>query len=114
MLKIFGISNCSTVKKARAWLDENQIEYQFHDYKKSGVPEDLLDVWIKQLGWETLVNQKGTTWRKLKPEQQAKDEKSAKALMTTSPSVIKRPLLAKGQKALLLGFNEKEWAETLL
>lgn len=115
MLKVYGITNCSTVKKARVWLDEHQIAYEFHDYKKQGVPADLLDDWIKQLSWEALVNRKGTTWRKLSPEEQAAvtDASSAKALMLASPSVIKRPLVVKGKKALLLGFDENEWAQKL-
>lgn len=115
MLKVYGITNCSTVKKARVWLDEHQIAYEFHDYKKQGVPADLLDDWIKQLSWEALVNRRGTTWRKLSPEEQAAvtDASSAKALMLTSPSVIKRPLVVKGKKALLLGFDENEWAQKL-
>lgn len=116
MLKMFGISNCSTVKKSRVWLESHQIEYEFHDYKKAGVPEDLLDVWLKQFGWEALVNRKGTTWRKLDPTRQAqvKDADSAKAVMMDFPSIIKRPLLSKNRKALLLGFNEEEWGKALL
>ena len=80
---LYGISNCDTVKKARAWLDGQGVAYQFHDFKKQGVPGEQLDGWISQLGWERLVNRQGTTWRKLAPAAQAdvKDAASAKALM---------------------------------
>lgn len=116
MLKMYGITNCNTVKKARVWLQEHSLPYEFHDYKKHGVPDDVLDQAIKQLGWEALVNKKGTTWRKLTPEQQAGvvDALSAKTLMLEMPSVIKRPLVFKGKKAVALGFNEDEWQGVFL
>lgn len=87
----------------------------FHDFKKLGVPDSLSD-WIKQLGWEHLVNRKGTTWRKLSLEEQnqVKDAASAKAIMLENPSVIKRPVLVKNGRAILLGFDEQSWSEALL
>lgn len=112
MLTVYGISNCSTVKKACVWLDKHQIAYEFHDYKKLGVPASALKEWIEQLGWEVLVNRKGMTWRKQTPEQQAKvvDALSAHELMLAFPSLIKRPLVMRDDGVVAaLGFNEAEW-----
>lgn len=98
MITIFGIPNCDTVKKSRAWFDEQGIAYTFHDFKKLGVPSPAVDTWITVLGWEALVNTKGTTWRKLSADEQAAvvDAASAKALMLAQPSVIKRPVVVAG------------------
>jgi len=106
-MRLFGISNCGTVKKARAWLAENGIEIPFHDFKKQGINEELLRVWLKQTGWERLVNRQGTTWRQLPDEAKAAicDETSAVRLMLEKPSVIKRPVLEMGGK-ITLGFDE--------
>ena len=95
MTTLYGIPNCDTVKKARAWLEEHQVDYAFHDFKKSGVPAARLDAWITALGWQALVNRKGTTWRKLDPAEQAAvhDAASAKVLIQAYPSVIKRPVV---------------------
>ena len=94
MTTLYGIPNCDTIKKARKWLTDNNIEYQFHDYKKLGVPEKNLRQWVKQLGWEALLNKRGTTWRKLDDSiKNAIDEKSAIEIMIENPSIIKRPLL---------------------
>jgi arsenate reductase len=95
-LVMFGISNCDTVKKARAKLADDSIDYVFWDFKKHGVPADWLDEWVAALGWEVLLNQRGTTWRKLSPEVQAGvvDAASAKTLMLANPSVIKRPVVS--------------------
>lgn len=116
MLHVYGITNCSTVKKARAWLEANQLDYTFHDCKKEGVPENLLDGWLKQLGWEPLVNRRGPTWHKLAPDVQASvtDNASAKTVMLANSSVIKRPLVMKGKKVIALGFDEAGWTQTLL
>ena len=107
-ITLYGIPNCDTVKKARAWLAETGASVQFHDFKKQGVPADLLDGWIATLGWATLVNRKGTTWRKLDPTTQAavQDDASAKALMLAQPSVIKRPVVVWGSGQLVtVGFD---------
>ncbi len=108
---LYGIPNCDTVKKARAWLAGRGVEVVFHDYKKQGVPEAQLRAWVKALGWQALLNRKGTTWRKLDPARQAAvtDAASAIALMLEQPSVIRRPVLVRGD-ALLVGFEADDWA----
>jgi len=112
MITLYGIPNCDTVKKARRWLDERGVAYTFHDFKKQGVPESRLDAWIEARGWEKLVNRQGTTWRKLPPADQAavKDAASARALMLSQPSVIKRPVVEVG-KDVLVGFDEQAYAQ---
>ena len=112
MLTVYGIPNCNTVKKARTWLDEQGAAYAFHDYKKQGVPADRLDDWIRQVGWEVLVNRQGTTWRQLDEAVKAgvSDAASAKALMQAQASVIKRPVIEQGGKVLAVGFDEKKAA----
>jgi len=112
MIKIFGIPNCDTMKKARKWLDKNNLEYEFHDYKKMGVPEKNLKQWVKSAGWENILNKRGTTWRKLDDDIKNNiDEDSAIQVMLDNPSVIKRPVL-ESEKTLLVGFKENEY-ETL-
>lgn len=110
MVYMYGIPNCETVKKARAWFTENKLAYSFHDFKKQGVPEDRLAHWLEAAGWETLLNRKGTTWRKLSPEQQSKvtDGASARALMLEYPSVIKRPVI-EWSSTVTVGFNPESW-----
>ena len=114
-LTLYGIPNCTTVKKARAWLDAHQHPYQFHDFKKAGVPETRLPQWIAQAGWEKLVNRQGTTWRKLPPELQAQiqDAASATRLMLDQASVIKRPVVEWPDGSVTVGFDESAWAEKL-
>lgn len=109
MLTMYGISQCDTIKKAKAWLDAHNIPYQFHDYKKQGLDPELLDQWLQQLSWEDLLNRRGTTWRKL-PEDVRENinAESARALMLDNQSIIKRPLLADGDK-YLLGFSEASY-----
>lgn len=110
-MKMYGIPNCSTVKKARAWLDERGIQYDFHDYKKQGVPTKVLKDISKVIGWESLLNQSGPTWRKLPDEVKAsvRDAASALQVMQDNPSVIKRPLIDRdGQYQL--GFSEDNYA----
>ncbi|MEI7515386.1 MAG: ArsC family reductase [Betaproteobacteria bacterium] len=104
---VYGISNCDTVKKARDWLSTAGVDYQFHDFKKAGVPDAALEDWLQALGWEALVNRKGTTWRKLDPALQAatQDASSASALMLAHPSVIKRPVVCWPDGALSVGFS---------
>jgi len=108
---VHGIANCDAVKKARAWLGEHGEAYAFHDFKKAGVPEDRLDRWIAQLGWERLLNRKGTTWRQLDETIRAgvADATSARALMLASPSVIKRPVVEWASGALTVGFEPERW-----
>ena len=103
---VYGIPNCDTVKKARAWLADHDQPYRFHDFKKDGVPADRLDGWIASVGWEKLVNRKGTTWRKLDVQVQAsvQDAASAKALMLAQPSVIKRPVVEWTNHHITVGF----------
>lgn len=112
---MYGIKNCNTVKSAIDWLNKNNFEFEFHDYKKSGITEARLSEWCKQVGWESLVNKRGTTWRQLDEDIQKKvtDEKSAVALMMEKMSVIKRPLLEKNGKVVLLGFDEAEYKQKL-
>ncbi len=114
MTTLYGIPNCDTMKKARKWLDEHGIEYHFHNYKKDGVPEKKLRQWVKQLGWETLLNRRGTTWRKL--DESAKnsiDETAAVQIMLDNPSIIKRPVL-ENSDTLLVGFKEADYQQHFL
>jgi Spx/MgsR family transcriptional regulator len=109
MIKMYGIPNCDTIKKARKWLEAHRLDYEFHDYKKAGVAESDLKKWVKKAGWETLLNRKGTTWRKL--DEKTRDsinEASAIKLMIEQPSMIKRPVLVAG-KTLLVGFDEASY-----
>lgn len=110
---LYGIPNCDTVKKARAWLDAEGVAYAFHDYKKAGADPDLLRQWVAEHGWETVLNQAGTTFRKL-PDAQKRglDSEKAVALMAAQPSMIKRPVLALGGRTLI-GFRPEAWREAL-
>jgi len=108
---VYGIPNCDTVKRARAWLDGRRVGYTFHDFKKSGVPEQRLDAWLLASGWEPLLNRKGTTWRKLDAAAQARvtDAKTARALMLEQHSVIKRPVVEWGDGRITVGFDATQW-----
>ena len=110
-LTVYGIPNCDSVKKARAWLSEHGLEYAFHDFKKQGVPEAELDTWLKTCGWETLLNRKGTTWRQLDAATQTRvvDAASAKALMLVQASVIKRPVIAWPSGQTTVGLSPERW-----
>ncbi|MEQ1585276.1 MAG: ArsC family reductase [Cyclobacteriaceae bacterium] len=112
---LYGIKNCNTVKSAVEWLKKNKIEFEFHDYKKSGITASKLSEWSKQVGWESLVNKRGTTWRQLDELTQKKvtSEKAAIALMMEKNSVIKRPLIEQNGKVVLLGFDEDEYKKKL-
>ena len=102
---LYGIRNCDTVKKARAWLDQRGVEYRFHDYKVAGIDMARLDRWCGEVGWEALLNRAGTTFRNLPSlEKEAMDEKRAVALMLAQPSVIKRPVVELNGK-LVVGFK---------
>ncbi|EKS39545.1 MAG TPA: ArsC family reductase [Afipia sp.] len=109
-ITIYGIKNCDTMKKARAWLDEHGVDYTFHDYKTAGIDKDRLARWSKAVGWETLLNRAGTTFRKLPDAEKTNlTEKKAMALMLAQPSMIKRPVLDVGGK-LLVGFKPESYA----
>ncbi len=108
---IYGISNCDTIKKARKWLSDNNIDADFHDYRKQGLDADWLQAAIETLGWENLLNKRGTTYRQLTDEQKDNlDAASAKALLLEYPAMIKRPLLVHEDK-MYLGFNAATYAE---
>ena len=111
MNTLYGIKNCDTMKKARKWLAENQIEYHFHDYRKDGLEKKQLQAWSKSLGWETLLNRRGTTWRKLPEEVRNRiNEKTAIELMLEQPAMIKRPLLDTGS-GLYAGFSPENYKQ---
>src|SRR5690348_5278872 len=110
-ITIYGIRNCDTMKKARAWLDKSGVTYDFHDYKTAGIAKDRLKQWSDELGWETLLNRAGTTFRKLPDaDREGLDEKKALALMLAQPSMIKRPVLDLGGK-LVVGFKPEIYAK---
>ena len=113
MMTLYGIPQCDTVKKARVWLTDHGVDYQFHDYKKAGVPEDLLDRWLGEFGWETVINRRGTSWRRLpEAERNAMTTATARAAALSNPSLIKRPILALDD-ATLVGFDPEQWQEVL-
>ena len=110
---MYGIPNCDSIKKARKWLEANDVDYEFHNYKKLGVPEKELKLWIKTVGWEILLNRRGTTWRKLDETTKDNiDEASAIEIMLNNPSIIKRPVLESG-KTLLVGFKQENYQQLL-
>jgi arsenate reductase len=111
---IYGIKNCDTMKKARAFLDKKGVAYAFHDYKTEGIERAKLETWIKKAGWESVLNRAGTTFRKL-PDKDKDDvtEKKAVALMLAQPSMIKRPVLELGGGKVLIGFKPDEYAAAL-
>ena len=110
-ITVYGIPNCDTVKKARAWLTSREVDYEFHDFKKQGVPERQLDLWIDSLGWEKLVNRKGTTWRTLGAATQASvmDDASAKRVILLNSSVIKRPVVSWSAGQITVGLDTDRW-----
>ncbi len=114
-LVLYGIPNCDTVKKARAWLADREVSVQFHDFKKQGVPPDRLDAWLAAAGWDQLLNRQGTTWRKLDDASKAavSDAQSARSLMLAQASVIKRPVVEWGSNAVTVGFDAADWQSRL-
>lgn len=112
---VYGIPNCNTVQKARTWLTANGFEYEFHDFKKQSVTAEKLQEWCAVFGWETVLNKKGTTWRKLsQPQQEAvRDEQSAIALLLQNNSAIKRPVIEQDGKAVLISFTEEQYGQLL-
>lgn len=113
MITIHGIRDCDTMKKARAWLEAQGLDYQFHDYKTQGIAPETLAAWVGELGWEALLNRGGTTFRKLPDaEKQDLDEARAMALMLAQPAIIKRPVLDLGPRRLV-GFSPESYARAL-
>jgi len=113
-ITIYGIKNCDTMKKARAWLDQRGVDYAFHDYKASGIERERLERWSGKVGWETLLNRAGTTFRKLpEADKDRLNEKKAIALMLAQPSMINRPVLDLGGGKLLVGFKPEQYAAAL-
>jgi len=113
-ITIYGIKNCDTMKKARAWLDKHGVAYVFHDYKTAGIDRDRLEKWEKKVGWETLLNRAGTTFRKLPDEDKTNlDARKATALMLAQPSMIKRPVLDLGGGKLLVGFAPEQYQKAV-
>jgi arsenate reductase len=108
-LKLYGIPNCETVKKARTWLESRGVDYDFHDYKKHGVDRERLEAWVREYGWETVLNRSGMTFRKLDPRlTRDLDARKAVALMVEHPSSIKRPIAVDGRRTLL-GFKPEAY-----
>jgi len=114
-LTLYGIANCSTVKKALAWLQERNMLVVFHNFKKDGLPAERLPVWLDALGWELVLNRRGTTWRGLDAAVQASvtDAASAAALIAQYPSLIKRPLVEWSDGSITVGFDEATWNQRL-
>ena len=109
MTTLYGIPNCDTIKKARKWLNDNGVDHAFHDYKKLGVPEKELKKWMKQVGWEVLLNKRGTTWRKLDDAvKESVNQKLAIEIMIDNPSIIKRPVLDVNGK-IVVGFSVDDY-----
>ncbi len=111
MTTIYGIPNCDTVKKARAWLAAQGVPHHFHDFKKDGVPASRLEAWMQQVDWQVLVNRKGTTWRRLDAAAQAAVDgpDAARDLMLREASVIKRPVVEWADGSITVGFSEADW-----
>jgi arsenate reductase len=113
-IRLYGIKNCDTMKKARAWLDKHKVEYAFHDYKSAGIDRDRLEGWANKAGWETVLNKAGTTFRKLPDkDKDGLTEKKAIALMLAQPSMIKRPVLELPRGKLIVGFKPDEYEAVL-
>jgi arsenate reductase len=112
MTTLYGIPNCDTVKKARAWLTEHGVAHTFHDFKKQGVPAAALDRWLQAAGWDTVINRKGTTWRQLDEDTRTgvTDAASARAVALAHASVIKRPVVEWADGRITVGFHAADWA----
>lgn len=112
-MKLYGIPNCNTVKKARDWLAQHDVAYEFHDFKKLGLDDATAQSWLQQQPWEKLVNRSGMTWRNLSEAEKSAvvDAASAQTLMQEKTSVIKRPVVVNNEKIIALGFNEADYAQ---
>ena len=115
VIRLYGISNCDTVRKARAWLSSQGASHVFHDFRKDGLPADALEQWLEQLGWETLLNRKGTTWRQLDEATRSAitSTEAARRLMLAHPSVIKRPVVEWPGQGFTVGLNLADWETRL-
>ncbi|MDH5231708.1 MAG: ArsC family reductase [Gammaproteobacteria bacterium] len=114
MITVYGIPNCDTMKKARKWLNHHGIEYQFHDYRKNGLTQAFLKKVIAELGWETMINRRGSTWRKLdEATRESLNQSNAIALMLEQPAIIKRPLIDTGN-GFMIGFNVDEFEQVFV
>ncbi|EAA8368611.1 ArsC family reductase [Salmonella enterica] len=113
MITLYGIKNCDTIKKARRWLEEHGIDYRFHDYRVDGIDLSLINTFIAELGWQPLLNTRGTTWRKLDEAARSRitDAAAAAVLLVAQPAMIKRPLLCTPGKPMLLGFSESRYQQ---
>lgn len=111
-IKVYGITNCDSVKRARSWLAEKGRDHTFIDFKKGGVPPARLDAWLATAGWERLLNRKGTTWRQLGEHERAAvvNAASARELMLSQPSVVKRPVVEWGDGRITVGFDPNDWS----
>ena len=112
MYTLFAIPNCDTVKKARTWLADKGVNYQFHDYKKQGIDRLKIERWLKQKPWEELINKAGLTWKKLPDAEKPTNAEEAITLMLDKPSVIRRPLIETDGRIIALGFNSELYGET--
>ena len=113
-ITVYGIPNCDTVKKARTWLSDQGYDYDFHDFKKQGLPEKALSLWLKEAGWEKVLNRKGTSWRKLTPQEQVSitNSDTARPFLMANPSLVKRPVIewqAANGVEITIGFQPDEW-----
>ncbi|EML7930086.1 ArsC family reductase [Providencia rettgeri] len=108
---MYGIKNCDTIKKARCYLEDNGVNYQFHDYRVDGISDELLSIFMEHIDWEVLVNKRGTTWRKLTDDEKNAviDADSAKKVLIAEPAMIKRPVLVSLDNRYLVGFNANDY-----
>ena len=110
MMILYGIKNCDTVKKARRWLEANDVDYNFHDFRADGLDQATIESWLKTVSWEVLLNKRGTTWRKLEDQRKEQlDEAIAVELMLANPTLIKRPVVTANDDCLV-GFKETDYA----
>ncbi|MDH3355276.1 MAG: ArsC family reductase [Chromatiales bacterium] len=113
MFTLYGIKNCDTVKKARKWLESQEMEYSFHDFRTDGLTKEMIDHWFNSVDWESLVNKRSTTWRQLDDAQKEKlGEQNAAALLLENPTLIKRPVLENGE-TVLVGFSEENYRKAM-
>jgi Spx/MgsR family transcriptional regulator len=111
MLTLYGIPNCDTVKKAQTLLQQNNIDFEFHNYKKQGISAEKIQQWLNEgFTWEDLINKKGTTWKKIEDTEKPNSPESATILMLEQTSVIRRPILEQNGKIIFIGFDEAKWS----